>query len=217
MAEEKKAVSAVSKGAASGKKAAAKKAVAGGEVAPVSNGVKAAPAEKSKKPAAAKVAKKASTAKPAKTVAKATKPAEKAKKPTKLAAKAQKPAARKKSKKAADSAPLVHELLRIRLKSFDHRQVDLAARRLVETVKKTGTEVRGPIPLPVRKERVTVLISPHKHKDARDQYEIRTYVRILDLVTPTENTMDTMRRMELAAGVDVSIVDVRAKSDANKR
>ncbi|KNM25797.1 30S ribosomal protein S10 [Vibrio parahaemolyticus] len=76
---------------------------------------------------------------------------------------------------------------------------------MVETAKRTGAQVRGPIPLPTRKERFTVLISPHVNKDARDQYEIRTHKRLVDIVEPTEKTVDALMRLDLAAGVDVQI------------
>jgi small subunit ribosomal protein S10 len=77
--------------------------------------------------------------------------------------------------------------------------------KAVETAKRTGAQVRGPIPLPTRKERFTVLISPHVNKDARDQYEIRTHKRLVDIVEPTEKTVDALMRLDLAAGVDVQI------------
>ena len=95
--------------------------------------------------------------------------------------------------------------IRIRLKAFDHRLIDQAPAEIVETAKRTGAQVRGPIPLPTRKERFTVLISPHVNKDARDQYEIRTHLRLVDIVEPTEKTVDALMRLDLAAGVDVQI------------
>jgi small subunit ribosomal protein S10 len=95
--------------------------------------------------------------------------------------------------------------IRIRLKAFDHRLIDQSAREIVETAKRTGAHVKGPIPLPTRKERFTVLISPHVNKDARDQYEIRTHKRMLDIVEPTEKTVDALMKLDLAAGVDVQI------------
>ena len=95
--------------------------------------------------------------------------------------------------------------IRIRLKSFDHRLIDQSALEIVDTAKRTGAQVRGPIPLPTRKEKFTVLISPHVNKDARDQYEIRTHKRVLDIVEPTEKTVDALMKLELAAGVDVQI------------
>ncbi|RTE87655.1 MULTISPECIES: 30S ribosomal protein S10 [Gammaproteobacteria] len=95
--------------------------------------------------------------------------------------------------------------IRIRLKAFDHRLIDLSTAEIVETAKRTGAQVRGPIPLPTRKERFTVLISPHVNKDARDQYEIRTHKRLIDIIEPTEKTVDALMRLDLAAGVDVQI------------
>ncbi len=98
-----------------------------------------------------------------------------------------------------------NQRIRIRLKAFDHRLIDRSAREIVETAKRTGAHVRGPIPLPTRKERYTVLISPHVNKDARDQYEIRTHKRVLDIVDPTDKTVDALMKLDLAAGVDVQI------------
>ncbi|HKM15961.1 MAG TPA: 30S ribosomal protein S10 [Marinospirillum sp.] len=95
--------------------------------------------------------------------------------------------------------------IRIRLKSFDHRLIDQSALEIVETAKRTGAQVKGPIPLPTRNEKFTVLVSPHVNKDARDQYEIRTHKRVLDIVEPTEKTVDALMKLELAAGVDVQI------------
>ena len=95
--------------------------------------------------------------------------------------------------------------IRIRLKAFDHKLIDASTLEIVETAKRTGAQVRGPIPLPTRKERFTVLISPHVNKDARDQYEIRTYKRLLDIVEPTEKTVDALMKLDLAAGVEVQI------------
>ncbi len=95
--------------------------------------------------------------------------------------------------------------IRIRLKAFDHRLIDQSAREIVETAKRTGAQVKGPIPLPTRKERFTVLISPHVNKDARDQYELRTHKRLMDIVDPTDKTVDALMKLDLAAGVDVQI------------
>jgi len=95
--------------------------------------------------------------------------------------------------------------IRIRLKAFDHRLIDKSAREIVETAKRTGAQVHGPIPLPTRKERYTILVSPHVNKDARDQYEIRTHKRMMDIVEPTEKTVDALMKLDLAAGVDVQI------------
>lgn len=98
-----------------------------------------------------------------------------------------------------------NQQIRIRLKAFDHRLIDQSTQEIVETSKRTGAQVRGPIPLPTRKERFTVLISPHVNKDARDQYEIRTHKRVLDIVQPTDKTVDALMKLDLAAGVEVQI------------
>jgi len=95
--------------------------------------------------------------------------------------------------------------IRIRLKGFDHRLIDHAAREIVETAQRTGAQVMGPIPLPTKKERFTVLISPHVNKDARDQYELRTHKRMMDIVEPTDKTVDALMKLDLSAGVDVQI------------
>ena len=95
--------------------------------------------------------------------------------------------------------------IRIRLKAFDHRLIDNSAREIVDTAKRTGATVKGPIPLRMKKERYTVLISPHVNKDARDQYEIRTHKRLMDIVDPTDKTVDALMKLELPAGVDVQI------------
>lgn len=95
--------------------------------------------------------------------------------------------------------------IRIRLKAFDHRLIDQSAGEIVETAKRTGAQVLGPIPLPTKKERFTVLVSPHVNKDARDQYELRTHKRLLDILDPTDKTVDALMRLDLAAGVDVQI------------
>ena len=98
-----------------------------------------------------------------------------------------------------------NQKIRIKLRAFDHRLIDSSAKEIVETVKRTGAQVHGPIPLPTRKESFTVLISPHVNKDARDQYEIRTHKRLLDIVSPTDKTVDSLMRLDLAAGVEVQI------------
>ena len=100
---------------------------------------------------------------------------------------------------------MAKQRIRIRLKAFDHRLIDQSAREIVETAKRTGAQVRGPIPLPTKNECFTVLISPHVNKDARDQYEIRTHKRLMDIVDPTDKTVDALMRLDLAAGVDVQI------------
>ncbi|MBH3411977.1 30S ribosomal protein S10 [Pseudomonas putida] len=98
-----------------------------------------------------------------------------------------------------------NQQIRIRLKAFDHRLIDQSTQEIVETAKRTGAQVRGPIPLPTRKARFTVLVSPHVNKDARDQYEIRTHKRVLDIVQPTDKTVDALMKLDLAAGVEVQI------------
>ena len=95
--------------------------------------------------------------------------------------------------------------IRIRLKAFDHRLIDQSASEIVETAKRTGAQVLGPIPLPTKKERYTVLTSPHVNKDARDQYELRTHKRLMDIIEPTDKTVDALMKLDLAAGVDVQI------------
>jgi ribosomal protein S10 len=97
------------------------------------------------------------------------------------------------------------QVIRIRLKAFDHRLIDQSTKEIVETAKRTGAQVKGPIPLPTKKERFTVLISPHVNNDARYQYEIRTHKRLLDIVNPTDKTVDALMKLDLAAGVDVQI------------
>jgi len=100
---------------------------------------------------------------------------------------------------------MANQRIRIRLKAFDHRLIDQSASEIVETARRTGAQVCGPIPLPTRKERYTVLVSPHVNKDARDQYELRTHKRILDILNPTDKTVDALMKLDLAAGVDVQI------------
>jgi small subunit ribosomal protein S10 len=98
-----------------------------------------------------------------------------------------------------------NQRIRIRLKAFDHRLIDKSTQEIVDTAKRTGAQIRGPIPMPTQTERFTVLISPHVNKDARDQYEIRTHKRLLDIVEPTDKTVDALMKLDLAAGVEVQI------------
>jgi small subunit ribosomal protein S10 len=95
--------------------------------------------------------------------------------------------------------------IRIRLKAFDHRVLDQSALEIVSTAKRTGAQVRGPIPLPTRIEKFTVLRSPHIDKKSREQFEIRTHKRVLDIIDPTPQTVDALMKLDLAAGVDVEI------------
>jgi small subunit ribosomal protein S10 len=103
------------------------------------------------------------------------------------------------------ASSMANQRIRIRLKAFDHKLIDQSTSEIVETAKRTGAQVSGPIPLPTRKERYTVLTSPHVNKDARDQYEIRTHKRLVDIIEPTDKTVDALMRLDLAAGVDVQI------------
>ena len=100
---------------------------------------------------------------------------------------------------------MADQKIRIRLKAFDHRLIDRSASEIVETAKRTGAQVRGPIPLPTLIERFTVNRSPHIDKKSREQFEIRTHKRVLDIVDPTPQTVDALMKLDLAAGVDVEI------------
>jgi small subunit ribosomal protein S10 len=95
--------------------------------------------------------------------------------------------------------------IRIRLRAFDHRLLDQSTKEIVDTAKRTGAQVAGPIPLPTRINKYTVNRSPHVDKKSRDQFEIRTHKRLLDILNPTQNTVDTLMRLDLPAGVDVEI------------
>ena len=98
---------------------------------------------------------------------------------------------------------MANQNIRIRLKSFDHRLIDNSAREIVETARRTGAQVKGPVPLPTKMERFTLLVSPHVNKDARDQYELRTHKRLMEIMDPTDKTVDALMKLELPAGVDV--------------
>ncbi|MBQ9390409.1 MAG: 30S ribosomal protein S10 [Synergistaceae bacterium] len=95
--------------------------------------------------------------------------------------------------------------IRIRLKSFDHRVLDTSAMQIAETAQSTGARVSGPIPLPTEVGRITILKSPHKDKDAREQFEMRTHKRLIDIIEPTQRTMDALMQLNLASGVDIQI------------
>ena len=97
------------------------------------------------------------------------------------------------------------ERIRIRLKAFDHVILDQSAQKIVDTAKKTGAQVSGPIPLPTKKEVVTILRSPHKYKDSREQFEMRTHKRVIDILYPSQKTVDSLMKLELPAGVDIEI------------
>jgi len=98
-----------------------------------------------------------------------------------------------------------NQRIRIQLKAFDYRLIDQSTKEIVNTAKRTGAHVCGPIPLPTKIERITVLISPHVDKDARDQYQIRTHKRLIDIVYSTEKTIDALMKLDLSAGVEVEI------------
>jgi small subunit ribosomal protein S10 len=100
---------------------------------------------------------------------------------------------------------MANQRIRIRLKAFDHRLIDRSAQEIVDTAKRTGALVHGPIPLPTKIERYTLNRSPHSDKKSRDQFEIRTHKRIMDIIEPTDKTVDALMKLDLAAGVDVEI------------
>lgn len=112
-------------------------------------------------------------------------------------------------KKAAVKKPAVvigsKQRIRIRLKGFDHKLIDQSTKEIVDTAKRNGAQICGPIPLPTAIEKFTILISPHANKDARDQYEIRTHKRLIDILEPTPKTVDALMKLDLSAGVDVKI------------
>ncbi|MDK9712023.1 MULTISPECIES: 30S ribosomal protein S10 [Acidaminobacter] len=95
--------------------------------------------------------------------------------------------------------------IRIKLKSFDHKVLDSSAQKIVETAKRTGADVAGPIPLPTKKEIITILRAVHKYKDSREQFELRTHKRLIDILNPTPKTVDSLMRLDLPAGVDIEI------------
>ena len=97
------------------------------------------------------------------------------------------------------------EKIRIRLKGYDHQLVDQAAEKIVETAKRTGTRVSGPIPLPTHKEVVTILRAVHKYKDSREQFEMRTHKRLIDILEPTPRTVESLTKLDLPAGVEIEI------------
>ena len=100
---------------------------------------------------------------------------------------------------------MVSQKIRIRLKAFDYKLIDQSAQEIVDTAKRTGAVVKGPIPLPTRIERFDLLRSPHVNKKARDQFEIRTHQRLMDILDPTDKTVDALMKLDLATGVDVEI------------
>ena len=105
----------------------------------------------------------------------------------------------------ATSNKVGSEKMRIRLKAYDAQLIEKSAEAIVETAKRTGSKVSGPIPLPTEKEIVTILRSPHKHKDSREQFEMRTHKRVIDILYPTQKTVDSLMKIDLPAGVDIEI------------
>lgn len=95
--------------------------------------------------------------------------------------------------------------IRIRLKAFDHQLLDISAERIVETAKRSGAKISGPVPLPTEKEIITILRAPHKYKDAREQFELRTHKRLIDILYPNQKTVDALMKLDLPAGVDLDI------------
>ena len=130
-----------------------------------------------------------------------------AKKATKTAAKKETKAASAKKASTEENVTRVgkSDKIRIRLKAYDHVILEQSAERIVDTAKKTGAKVSGPIPLPTDKEIVTILRSPHKHKDSREQFELRTHKRVIDILYPTQKTVDSIAKIELPAGVDIEV------------
>ena len=106
---------------------------------------------------------------------------------------------------ATTNQTVASEKIRIRLKAYDHVILEQSAERIVDTAKKTGAKVSGPIPLPTQKEIITILRSPHKHKDSREQFEMRTHKRVIDILYPTQKTVDSLMKIDLPAGVDIEI------------
>ena len=100
---------------------------------------------------------------------------------------------------------MASQKIRIKLKAYEHTLIDQSAARIVETAKRTGSRVSGPIPLPTEKEVVTILRSPHKHKDSREQFEMRTHKRLIDILQPTPRTVDALTKLDLPAGVEIEI------------
>ena len=100
---------------------------------------------------------------------------------------------------------MARQMIRIKLKAYDHRLIDQSARQIVEAAERTGAAVAGPVPLPTATEKFCVIRGPHIHKDGRDQFEIRTHKRLIDILEPTSKTVDTLMRLQLPSGVDIEI------------
>ena len=110
-----------------------------------------------------------------------------------------------KATKTTKKVMATSEKIRIRLKAYDHVLIDQSAEKIVDTAKRTGAKVSGPIPLPTKKEIVTIIRSPHKHKDSREQFEMRTHKRVIDILYPTQTTVDSLMKLDLPAGVEIEI------------
>ena len=100
---------------------------------------------------------------------------------------------------------MASQVMRITLKAYDHQLIDQSAGKIIETVKKTGAQVSGPVPLPTKKEGVTILRAVHKYKDSREQFEQRTHKRLIDIITPNQKTVDALQRLEMPAGVSINV------------
>lgn len=100
---------------------------------------------------------------------------------------------------------VANQKIRIKLKAYEHNVIDQSAERIVETAKRTGAKVSGPIPLPTEKEIITILRAPHKYKDSREQFELRTHKRLIDILQPTSRTVDALTKVDLPAGVEIEI------------
>ncbi len=100
---------------------------------------------------------------------------------------------------------MANQKIRISLKAYDHKLIDQSASQIIETAKKTGAKVSGPIPMPTKKEVITILRAVHKYKDSREQFEMRTHKRLIDIVVPTPKTVDALQRLDLPAGVDITL------------
>ena len=100
---------------------------------------------------------------------------------------------------------MANQKIRIKLKAYEHNLIDQSAERIVETAKRTGAKVSGPIPLPTEKEIITILRAPHKYKDSREQFELRTHKRLIDILSPTPRTVDALTKVDLPAGVEIEI------------
>ena len=100
---------------------------------------------------------------------------------------------------------MASQIMRITLKAYDHQLIDAAAKSIIETVKKTGSKVSGPVPMPTKKEIVTILRAVHKYKDSREQFEQRTHKRLIDIITPTSKTVEALQKLDAPAGVDIYV------------